>query len=132
MFVSPLVSQDLSSDIAVMARKGSQLLRRRREIKERVKSQQKHWELAGTKLGGLLGVKDKEDEVYFFVLSKRMHSRAVVVLSCSEQKGVASKCWGLLPNKLFKLSFPKPKELLREWTRVVFLKTVTLLPQKKQ
>ena len=46
-----------------MARKGSQLLRRRREMKERVKSQQKHWELAGTKLGGLLGVKDKEDEV---------------------------------------------------------------------
>ncbi|XP_065184258.1 pre-mRNA-splicing factor ATP-dependent RNA helicase PRP16-like [Sycon ciliatum] len=54
--------KDLSADIAVMARKGSQLLRRRREMKERVKAQQKHWELAGTKLGGLLGVKDKEDD----------------------------------------------------------------------
>jgi len=46
----------------VLSRKGSQLVRRYREEKERKKSQQKHWELAGTKLGNVLGIKAAKEE----------------------------------------------------------------------
>ena len=55
--------QDPTSDLAVLSRKGSLLVRRYREEKERKKAQEKHWELAGTRLGTILGIKKKEDEV---------------------------------------------------------------------
>nr|XP_033798390.1 pre-mRNA-splicing factor ATP-dependent RNA helicase PRP16 isoform X1 [Geotrypetes seraphini] len=54
--------KDSTSDLAIIARKGSQLVRKHREQKERKKAQQKHWELAGTKLGDIMGIKKKEDE----------------------------------------------------------------------
>lgn len=38
------------------------LVRRYREEKERKKAQAKHWELAGTKMGNILGIKAKEGE----------------------------------------------------------------------
>ena len=57
-----IVLQDPTSDLAVLSRKGSQLVRRYREEKERKKSQQKHWELAGTKLGNVLGIKAAKEE----------------------------------------------------------------------
>lgn len=57
----PSLPQDPTSDMAVLSRKGSLLVRRYREEKERKKAQQKHWELAGTKLGNILGIKAKED-----------------------------------------------------------------------
>ena len=37
-------------------------MRRAREQKERKKSQLKHWELAGTKFGNAMGVKDKKTQ----------------------------------------------------------------------
>lgn len=37
-------------------------MRVQREQKERKKAQKKHWELAGTKLGDIMGVKKVEDE----------------------------------------------------------------------
>jgi len=49
--------------MAVIAGKGSLLVRRHREEKERKKAQQKHWELAGTRIGEILGIKKKPDEV---------------------------------------------------------------------
>jgi len=49
--------------MAVIAGKGSLLVRRHREEKERKKAQQKHWELAGTRLGEILGIKKKPNEV---------------------------------------------------------------------
>ncbi len=55
--------QDPTSDMAVLSRKGSVLVRRFREEKERKKAQQKHWELAGTKMGNVLGMKVKEENV---------------------------------------------------------------------
>ena len=62
--VEPVVPvKDPTSDLAILSRKGSQLVRRYREEKERKKAQQKHWELAGTKLGNILGVKAKEEDV---------------------------------------------------------------------
>ncbi|XP_056318359.1 pre-mRNA-splicing factor ATP-dependent RNA helicase PRP16 [Danio aesculapii] len=53
--------KDATSDMAIISRKGSQLVRRHREQKERKKAQHKHWELAGTKLGDIMGIQKKED-----------------------------------------------------------------------
>ena len=47
--------------MAVFSRKGSLLVRRYREEKERKKAQAKQWELAGTKMGNILGIKAKEE-----------------------------------------------------------------------
>lgn len=49
--------------MAIISRKGSLVVRRYREQKERMKAQNKDWELAGTKLGNIMGVKKKADDV---------------------------------------------------------------------
>ncbi|XP_055537678.1 pre-mRNA-splicing factor ATP-dependent RNA helicase PRP16 [Wyeomyia smithii] len=54
--------KDATSDMALVARKGSQLVRTYREQKERKKAQKKHWELGGTKLGNIMGVAKKQDD----------------------------------------------------------------------
>lgn len=54
--------KDPTSDIAVLSRKGSQLVKDYREQKERIKAQKKEWELAGTKIGDILGIKKKEED----------------------------------------------------------------------
>lgn len=59
--------KDPTSDMALIARKGSALVRVFREQKERRKAQKKHWELGGTKLGNIMGVektRDEEDEKF--------------------------------------------------------------------
>lgn len=48
--------------MAIVSRKGSHLVRVYREQKERKKAQKKHWELGGTKIGNIMGIKKKEDE----------------------------------------------------------------------
>ena len=53
--------KDPTSDMAVVSKKGSRLVRIHREQVERKKAQKKEWELAGTKLGNLLGVEKKDD-----------------------------------------------------------------------
>lgn len=54
--------KDPTADIAILARKGSQLVRTRREQIERKKAQKKEWEIAGTKLGNILGIKQEEEK----------------------------------------------------------------------
>lgn len=54
--------KDPTSDMALIARKGSTLVRVYREQKERRKAQKKHWELGGTKLGNIMGIEKKNDE----------------------------------------------------------------------
>ncbi|XP_055615824.1 pre-mRNA-splicing factor ATP-dependent RNA helicase PRP16 isoform X2 [Toxorhynchites rutilus septentrionalis] len=54
--------KDPQSDMAMTARKGSELVRKYREQKERRKAQKKHWELGGTKLGNIMGVAKKQDD----------------------------------------------------------------------
>lgn len=54
--------RDPTSDMALLARKGSPLVRVYREQKERKKAQKKHWELSGTKLGNIMGVEKKHDD----------------------------------------------------------------------
>ncbi|XP_049807833.1 pre-mRNA-splicing factor ATP-dependent RNA helicase PRP16 [Schistocerca nitens] len=53
--------KDPTSDMAMVARKGSNLVKIFREQKERRKAQKKHWELAGTTIGNIMGVQ-KTDE----------------------------------------------------------------------
>ncbi|UYV65977.1 DHX38 [Cordylochernes scorpioides] len=56
--------KDPTADLAIVARKGSAVVRYYREQKERRKAQKKEWELAGTRLGDIMGVKKpKDDEV---------------------------------------------------------------------
>ena len=55
--------RDPTSDLAMAARKGSALVRVYREQKERKKAQKKHWELAGTKIGNIMGVEARPEEV---------------------------------------------------------------------
>ena len=57
-----LYRQDPTSDMAVVARKGCQVVRTHREQKERKKAQKKEWQLAGTLIGNIMGVKKKEEE----------------------------------------------------------------------
>lgn len=49
--------------MAMVARKGSNLVKVYREQKERKKAQKKHWELAGTTIGNIMGVQKKVEKV---------------------------------------------------------------------
>ena len=53
--------------MAVVARNGSLLVRKFREQKERKKAQHKDWELAGTNLGNILGIKKENDKEVTFI-----------------------------------------------------------------
>lgn len=48
--------------MAVTASKGSKQVRVFREAEERKNAQEKHWELAGSKLGNIMGIKVKPEE----------------------------------------------------------------------
>eukprot|EP00981_Chlorochromonas_danica_P005586 scaffold1159_cov160-Ochromonas_danica.AAC.8 len=52
------VVKDPTSDMAITARKGSELLRVVREKKEMMKMRQRFWELGGSKMGQIIGVPD--------------------------------------------------------------------------
>ncbi|KAG1677117.1 Pre-mRNA-splicing factor ATP-dependent RNA helicase PRP16 [Nymphon striatum] len=54
--------KDPTSDLAIISRKGSLVVRQYREQKEKKKAQAKHWELAGTKLGNIMGIKQKDEK----------------------------------------------------------------------
>merc|ERR1719295_994840 len=53
--------KDPTSDMALVSRKGSRLVRIHREQVERKKAQKKEWELAGTKMGNILGIEKTDD-----------------------------------------------------------------------
>ncbi|KAF9811226.1 hypothetical protein SFRURICE_002595, partial [Spodoptera frugiperda] len=55
--------KDPTSDMAMNARKGSALVKAFREQKERRKAQKKHWKLEGTKIGNIMGIQKKEEEM---------------------------------------------------------------------
>ena len=55
--------KDISCDMAVVAKKGSVTVQRMRESKDRVKRQKKEWNLSGTKIGKLTGVKEEEEKM---------------------------------------------------------------------
>lgn len=53
--------KDPTSDMAMVSKKGSRLVRVHREQVERKKAQKKEWELAGTKIGNIMGVQKVDD-----------------------------------------------------------------------
>lgn len=53
--------KDVTSDLAVFSKKGSALVKERRERQEREKAAAKAASVAGTTLGNLMGVKDEPD-----------------------------------------------------------------------
>ena len=54
--------KDSTSDMAILSKKGSQLVKYHREMKERKRAQKKEWELAGTKIGDIMGIQKPKDE----------------------------------------------------------------------
>lgn len=54
--------KDPTSDMAIVSKKGCAVVRTHREQKEKKKAQQKHWELAGTKIGEIMGIKKEDDK----------------------------------------------------------------------
>lgn len=59
--VMPL--KDPTSDMAIISRKGSALVREIHEKQSMNKSRQRFWELAGSKLGDILGVEKSAEQV---------------------------------------------------------------------
>eukprot|EP00250_Pteridium_aquilinum_P021702 c25200_g2_i1 orf=163-3891(+) len=55
--------KDPTSDMALIARKGSALVREVREKQSMNKSRQRFWELAGSKLGDILGVEKTSEQI---------------------------------------------------------------------
>jgi pre-mRNA-splicing factor ATP-dependent RNA helicase DHX38/PRP16 len=56
------VVKDPTSDIALLARKGSSSLKGLREKSDRTKMKERFWELAGSKLGNILKVEKREED----------------------------------------------------------------------
>lgn len=54
--------KDATSDLAVLAKKGSALVRYHRDLKEKKKAQRKEWQLAGTRIGQIMGISEPKDE----------------------------------------------------------------------
>lgn len=54
--------KDPTSDMAIVSKKGSALVRYHREMKERKRAQKKEWILSGTKLGEIMNIKEKKDD----------------------------------------------------------------------
>lgn len=58
--------KDPTSDMAIISRKGSALVREVHEKQSMNKSRQRFWELAGSKLGDILGVEKTAEQVWCF------------------------------------------------------------------
>lgn len=56
------VVREVGSPFALLARAGSKVLREVRERRERAKVREKFWELAGSKIGNLMGVENEKEE----------------------------------------------------------------------
>lgn len=56
------VVKDPTSDIALLAKKGSQVLKNLREKNDRSKMRERFWELAGSKLGDLLKIQKQAED----------------------------------------------------------------------
>lgn len=57
--------KDPTSDMAIISRKGSALVREIHEKQSMNKSRQRFWELAGSRLGDILGVEKTAEQVLY-------------------------------------------------------------------
>lgn len=68
--------RDPTSDLAIFSKKGSLLVRERREQRERAKAARKVAEIAGTTLGNLTGAQEKEEEDAVEAVKKELDAPA--------------------------------------------------------
>lgn len=54
--------KDPTADLYILGRKGSAIMKESRESKDKDKSRQKFWELAGSKMGKIMGLEKKKEE----------------------------------------------------------------------
>ena len=66
--------KDATSDMAIISRKGSALVREIHEKQNMNKSRQRFWELAGSKLGDILGVEKTAEQVCVILCKIKMMS----------------------------------------------------------
>lgn len=78
--------KDPTSDMAIISRKGSALVREIREKQNMHKSRQRFWELAGSKLGDILGVEKSAEQVPC-VLHQIVHTMLIWYVSGCRQYG---------------------------------------------
>lgn len=72
--------KDPTSDMAIISRKGSGLVREIREKQSMHKSRQRFWELAGSNLGNILGVEKSAEQVTHLVACGFFHFVGIVVV----------------------------------------------------
>ncbi len=112
--ISPI--RDPQSDMAVFSRKGSRVLKERRQQKERQKQAQEATNMAGTALGNLMGVKDDEGDSAAAVPGEEEHkggSRFADHLKRSEGQSVFGKSKTLREQREYLPAFAVREELLR-------------------
>lgn len=81
--------RDSTSDMAMVSKTGSRLVKRHREETERKKAQDKNWELAGSKMGNLLGIvkeNDKEDKDTDDVMDHRQGQKFADHMKVDQEK----------------------------------------------
>ena len=100
--VMPL--RDPTSDLAVIAKTGSKLVKEIRDKKNEGKSRQRFWEVAGSKMGKITGqsstscylaCKPKHDDAFCSTSKLRLSTLMPVALGNSSELGIAS-CVGVL------------------------------------
>ena len=108
--------RDPQSDMAVFSRKGSKVVREKRQQKERQKQAQEATNMAGTALGNLMGVKDDEGDSAVPVPGEddvKGGSKFAEHLKRNEGQSIFSKSKTLREQREYLPAFAVREELLR-------------------
>lgn len=108
--------RDPQSDMAVFSRKGSKVVKERRQQKERQKQAQQATNMAGTALGNLMGVKEDEGDSAAPVPGEddmKSSNKFAVHMKKNEGQSVFSKSKTLREQREYLPAFAVREELLR-------------------
>lgn len=108
--------RDPQSDMAVFSRKGSKVVREKRQQKERQKQAQEATNMAGTALGNLMGITEDEGDSAAAVPGEEIHkggSRFAEHLKKSDSQSAFSKSKTLREQREYLPAFAVREELLR-------------------
>jgi pre-mRNA-splicing factor ATP-dependent RNA helicase DHX38/PRP16 len=108
--------RDPQSDMAVFSRKGSKVVRERRQQKERQKQAQDATNIAGTALGNLMGIREDEGDSAAAIPGEEDHkggSKFAQHLKKSEGASAFSKSKTLREQREYLPAFAVREELLR-------------------
>ncbi|KMU86277.1 CCAAT-binding transcription factor subunit A [Coccidioides immitis H538.4] len=108
--------RDPQSDMAVFSRKGSKVVRERRQLKERQKQAQDATNVAGTALGNLMGIKEDEGDSAAAIPGEEDHkggSKFAQHLKKNEGVSAFSRSKTLREQREFLPAFAVREELLR-------------------